>query len=126
MWGGKSGIPHFISPPTPPSFLCRVRRIFSRPPCTLTRWISFFLFSSPSFANELFTTRPRAQVREVLGSILGSAGGSSYHDGHLATSTSLTISHHTSLHRGCILIFSHALVSSDHPALEYLNGGTFL
>lgn len=77
---------------------------------SLSRRTSFFLFStSPSFANELFTTRSRAQVREVLGSILGSAGGSSYHDGHLATGTSLTISHHTSLHHGCILIFSHTL-----------------
>lgn len=103
--------PFFLIPRTPGSS--------SLSPCAHTRGALFFLFStSPSFANELFTTRSRAQVREVLGSILGSAGGSSYHDGHLATGTSLTISHHTSLHHGCILIFSHALVSSDHPALD--------
>lgn len=120
--GGKSGDPLLCPPPTSSSLSFAVYTDFFFPSTlpSFSRGLSLFfprtivlfvLHLSP-FADELFTTRSRAQVREVLGSIPGSAGGSSYHDGHLATGTSLTISHHTSLHRACILL--HPTMRS-HP-----------
>lgn len=65
----------------------------------------FFFFSPTRLVHDSFeSASPRSP-----GSILGSAGGSSYYDGHLATGTGLTISHHTSLNPACILTVSHAI-----------------
>lgn len=69
-------------------------------------------FCLPLFAHELFTTRSRAQAREVLGSIPGSAGGSSYHDGHLATGTLVSL-YHITLH--CIQVAYLQPAMRSHP-----------
>lgn len=75
------------------------------PPFFLSPPPSVFFFSPTRLVHDSFeSASPRSP-----GSILGSAGGSSYYDGHLATGTGLTISHHTSLNPACILTVSHAI-----------------
>lgn len=70
--------------------------------------LPLFFFSPTRLVHDSFeSASPRSP-----GSILGSAGGSSYYDGHLATGTGLTISHHTSLNPACILSWS---AMRSHP-----------